>query len=133
MFDLAWQQCKTGTEAMTVSTDGSVLWWDIRRLGEPLESLQLVEKGSSSLAAAVHLPFFALDCLKQHSELHILSPECSIVCLQDGTRTESKVEAIKLGNLLLCFTPSSKEEGQRNLVRERGQWIKRVCAGCRCR
>lgn len=26
VYDFAWIQCKTGTEAMSVSTDGNVLW-----------------------------------------------------------------------------------------------------------
>jgi dynein intermediate chain 2 len=41
VYDVAWLQSKTGSEAMTASTDGRVLWWDIRRLAEPLESLPL--------------------------------------------------------------------------------------------
>ncbi len=42
----AWTQSKTGTELMSTSTDGSVLWWDLRRLGgEPLEALTLRERG----------------------------------------------------------------------------------------
>ncbi len=53
VFDFAWQLCKTGTEAMTVSTDGNVLWWDIRRLGEPLESLTLLPKGGQFALGAV--------------------------------------------------------------------------------
>lgn len=32
----------TGTECFTTSTDGQVLWWDIRKLGEPTENLLLV-------------------------------------------------------------------------------------------
>ncbi|XP_046856745.1 dynein intermediate chain 3, ciliary-like [Xenia sp. Carnegie-2017] len=35
-------QSKTGTECFTTSTDGQVLWWDIRKLGEPTENLLLV-------------------------------------------------------------------------------------------
>lgn len=35
-------QSKTGTECFSTSTDGQVLWWDIRKLGEPTESLLLV-------------------------------------------------------------------------------------------
>lgn len=31
---------------MTVSTDGNVLWWDIRRLWEPIETLELLDKGA---------------------------------------------------------------------------------------
>jgi dynein intermediate chain 2 len=41
IYDLAWLQSKTGSEAMTVSTDGLVLWWDIRKLSEAVESMPL--------------------------------------------------------------------------------------------
>jgi hypothetical protein len=41
IYDLAWLQSKTGSEAMTVSADGLVLWWDIRKLSEAVESMPL--------------------------------------------------------------------------------------------
>lgn len=41
VYDVVWLTSKTGTECASVSTDGSVLWWDTRRLGEPVESLVL--------------------------------------------------------------------------------------------
>lgn len=41
VYDIAWLQSKTGSECMSVSTDGMVLWWDVRKLAEPLENLQL--------------------------------------------------------------------------------------------
>jgi hypothetical protein len=41
VYDFAWLQSKTGSEAMTVSTDGQVLWWDIRKLSEAVESMPL--------------------------------------------------------------------------------------------
>jgi dynein intermediate chain 2, axonemal len=41
VYDVAWLQSKTGSEAMTVSTDGSVLWWDIRKLSDAVESMPL--------------------------------------------------------------------------------------------
>lgn len=39
VHDFAWTQSKTGTELMSCSTDGSVLWWDLRKLAAPLEML----------------------------------------------------------------------------------------------
>ena len=42
---IAWTQSKTGSELMSTSTDGSVLWWDLRKLGEPLETLTLRDGG----------------------------------------------------------------------------------------
>ena len=55
VYDFSWLQGKTGTEAMTVSTDGQVLWWDTRRLGQPLEDLTLREKASAAGAWAARL------------------------------------------------------------------------------
>lgn len=46
MFDFAWLQSKTGSEALTVSTDGQVLWWDIRKLSEVVESMPLRWEGA---------------------------------------------------------------------------------------
>ncbi|BDA50396.1 Dynein intermediate chain 2, axonemal [Coccomyxa sp. Obi] len=59
VYDFAWLQSKTGTEAMTVSSDGRVLWWDTRRLGEPREELALAERGvaSGALSGAVSLDY----------------------------------------------------------------------------
>ena len=53
VYDFSWLQSKTGTEAMTVSTDGTVFWWDTRRLGQPLEDLTLREKASTAGAIAL--------------------------------------------------------------------------------
>eukprot|EP00743_Colponemidia_sp_Colp-15_P005201 GILK01005596.1.p1 GENE.GILK01005596.1~~GILK01005596.1.p1 ORF type:complete len:578 (-),score=98.10 GILK01005596.1:78-1811(-) len=41
VYDIVWVQSKSGMECASVSTDGQVLWWDTRRLGEPIDSLQL--------------------------------------------------------------------------------------------
>ena len=37
VYDLCWLQSKTGTEFASVSTDGQILWWDLRKLAEPME------------------------------------------------------------------------------------------------
>ena len=49
MYDFAWLQSKTGTEAMSAASDGSVMWWDIRKLAEPTETLTLTEPGSDKV------------------------------------------------------------------------------------
>lgn len=33
--------CAPGTDVFSTSSDGQVLWWDIRKLGEPVETLPL--------------------------------------------------------------------------------------------
>lgn len=42
---------------MTISTDGRVLWWDIRRLVEPTDELVLQNKTSDSTFGALSLSY----------------------------------------------------------------------------
>merc|ERR1719353_2352570 len=44
VYKIAWLQGKTPFECASTSTDGQVLWWDIRKLGEPSETLQLEDR-----------------------------------------------------------------------------------------
>ena len=39
-----WIQSKTLSEFFTASTDGTVMWWDIRKFTTPLEKLVLDPK-----------------------------------------------------------------------------------------
>uniref|UniRef100_G3VY15 Dynein axonemal intermediate chain 2 n=1 Tax=Sarcophilus harrisii TaxID=9305 RepID=G3VY15_SARHA len=39
VFGALWLQSKTGTECFSASTDGQVMWWDIRKINEPTEIL----------------------------------------------------------------------------------------------
>uniref|UniRef100_A0A3B3BWR0 Dynein, axonemal, intermediate chain 2b n=1 Tax=Oryzias melastigma TaxID=30732 RepID=A0A3B3BWR0_ORYME len=41
VYKVIWLQSKTGTDAFSASTDGQVLWWDVRKLSEPTERLIL--------------------------------------------------------------------------------------------
>ncbi|TPX68025.1 hypothetical protein SpCBS45565_g03401 [Spizellomyces sp. 'palustris'] len=41
VYNLSWVQSKSGSEFFSVSSDGQVLWWDIRKLAEPTENLLL--------------------------------------------------------------------------------------------
>ena len=36
-----WVQSKTGSEFFSASSDGQVLWWDYRKLQDPIEMLVL--------------------------------------------------------------------------------------------
>ena len=49
VYDIHWVSSKEGKLCVSVSTDGQMLWWDTRRLGEPLETLQL-STGKSAVA-----------------------------------------------------------------------------------
>ena len=46
-----------GTEAFSCSTDGQVLWWDIRKLTEPTDSLPLDVAKKGSLYGAIALEY----------------------------------------------------------------------------
>mmetsp|Transcript_10581 Transcript_10581/g.15980 ORF Transcript_10581/g.15980 Transcript_10581/m.15980 type:complete len:599 (+) Transcript_10581:73-1869(+) len=41
IYDVYWISSKTGNQCASVSTDGQMLWWDTRRLGEPVDKLLL--------------------------------------------------------------------------------------------
>eukprot|EP00054_Salpingoeca_dolichothecata_P018737 m.115500 g.115500 ORF g.115500 m.115500 type:complete len:584 (+) comp22988_c1_seq3:64-1815(+) len=41
VYKAKFLQSKTGTEFFTCSTDGQVMWWDVRKLSEPTEALVL--------------------------------------------------------------------------------------------
>jgi dynein intermediate chain 2 len=41
VYDAYWVSSKTGNLCASVSTDGQMLWWDTRRLREPLERVEL--------------------------------------------------------------------------------------------
>lgn len=41
MFSVTWASSKTGSEFFSTSTDGQVLWWDVRKLSEPTDSMML--------------------------------------------------------------------------------------------
>ena len=44
VYDVYWCAGKTGTECVSVSTDGRILWWDMKMLGNgPTEELRLEE------------------------------------------------------------------------------------------
>ena len=59
VYAISWLQSKTGTECASVSTDGQVLFWDTRKLGEPVEHMSLEPKSSAGegLLGGVSLDF----------------------------------------------------------------------------
>ncbi len=43
VMDLIWLSSKSGSEFVTCSTDGQVLWWDCRDLSQPTDKLLIQE------------------------------------------------------------------------------------------
>ena len=48
-----WVQSKTGSEFFSASSDGQVLWWDYRKLQDPIESLVLDPEKKGDLKNAL--------------------------------------------------------------------------------
>ena len=53
VFDVRWTQSKSGNLCVSASTDGRLLWWDTRRLGEPTSELWLRAPTNGGMSAAV--------------------------------------------------------------------------------
>eukprot|EP00308_Calcidiscus_leptoporus_P024516 CAMPEP_0119354926 /NCGR_PEP_ID=MMETSP1334-20130426/3893_1 /TAXON_ID=127549 /ORGANISM="Calcidiscus leptoporus, Strain RCC1130" /LENGTH=570 /DNA_ID=CAMNT_0007368641 /DNA_START=65 /DNA_END=1777 /DNA_ORIENTATION=+ len=47
VYDITWLHGKNAYECASTSTDGQVLWWDIRKLGEPSDKLQLEDRAAN--------------------------------------------------------------------------------------
>lgn len=64
---LAWTQSKMNTELMTASLDGTVAWWDSRKLVERLDTVVLREKTAGQGGGAEESPtgpFLEATCLE---------------------------------------------------------------------
>lgn len=57
VYDLAFLQSKTGAEFMTTSTDGLVMFWDLRKMSEPQETLPLKDKGAETLQGGATIEY----------------------------------------------------------------------------
>ncbi|KAL5108173.1 Dynein intermediate chain 3 ciliary [Taenia crassiceps] len=52
-WQVIWIQSKTGTEFFSTSTDGQVLWWDVRKMNEPTEILYLDPTKNQDLSCSI--------------------------------------------------------------------------------
>ena len=57
VFSVAWMSSKTGTEFFSTSTDGQVLWWDTRKLSEPMEGMSLDPEKNGNIVGGTSLDF----------------------------------------------------------------------------
>ncbi|KAJ3416059.1 Dynein intermediate chain 2, axonemal [Chytridiales sp. JEL 0842] len=57
VYNISWVQSKSGCEFFSVSTDAQVLWWDIRKLSEPTESLLLDPEKNGNVVGGTVLDF----------------------------------------------------------------------------
>merc|ERR1712232_400320 len=49
VYDVVWLQSKTGTECASVSSDGRLLFWDVRKLSETTDQCQLTDGGKDEV------------------------------------------------------------------------------------
>jgi len=95
VFKIAWLHGKTPNECASASTDGQVLWWDIRRLGEPTETLQLDDKGAEAGArpmGATSMDYSGMKFLVGTEQGKIIS------CQRKGKTNADKLGAIYEGH-----------------------------------
>ncbi|ETW06373.1 hypothetical protein H310_02649 [Aphanomyces invadans] len=52
VYDVFWISSKTGNQCCSVSTDGSMLWWDIRHLAQPTHRILLSDKDGQVLGGS---------------------------------------------------------------------------------
>lgn len=52
VYDVFWISSKTGNQCCSVSTDGWMLWWDIRHLAQPTFKLQLNDKDGQQVGGS---------------------------------------------------------------------------------
>mmetsp|Transcript_48590 Transcript_48590/g.56774 ORF Transcript_48590/g.56774 Transcript_48590/m.56774 type:complete len:392 (-) Transcript_48590:140-1315(-) len=59
VYDVFWISSKTGHQCASVSTDGQMMWWDTRKLGEPTDSIKLSTdaKGKGSILGGSSLEY----------------------------------------------------------------------------
>lgn len=81
VYDLFWVQSRTGNECCSVSTDGQILWWDIRKLkAGPTDSMTLGGGSDSDMV-------FGGNCMEYRADAgatrYLVGSEQGVVLLCD--------------------------------------------------
>ncbi|KXS16505.1 WD40 repeat-like protein [Gonapodya prolifera JEL478] len=64
VYGISWVQSKSGAEFFSCSTDGQVLWWDIRKMDAPTESLLLDPEKNGTVVGGTVVEFEATMATK---------------------------------------------------------------------
>jgi len=92
VYKITWLAGKTPFECVSTSTDGQVLWWDVRKLGEPIESLWIEDKTDLNKAL---LGGTALEYTGAGGKFMVGSEQGKIVaCSRKGKTPADKIGAI---------------------------------------
>jgi len=126
--DVFWISSKTGHQCVSVSTDGQMLWWDTRKLDEPIDSLVLTtdSKGSGVTLGG--------SCLEYSTEA---GPTKYLIGTEQGIVMSVNLRNKKLNNGITVFdSGAGRHQGsipsiQRNPIHNKyfmtvGDWTTRI-------
>ncbi|NXA04168.1 DYI3 protein, partial [Sapayoa aenigma] len=99
VYGAIWLPSRTGTECFSASTDGQVLWWDIRKLSEPSDRLILDITREEQLKNA--LGASSLDFLPAMPTKFLVGTEQGsiISCSRDAKTPPEKIGSIFSGHI----------------------------------
>ncbi|NXU88494.1 DNAI2 protein, partial [Xiphorhynchus elegans] len=99
VYGAIWLPSRTGTECFSASTDGQVLWWDIRKLSEPSERLVLDITREDQLKNA--LGAISLDfSLSMPTKFLVGTEQGSIInCNRDAKTPPEKIANVFNGHI----------------------------------
>lgn len=126
--DVFWVSSKTGHQCASVSTDGQMLWWDTRKLNEPIDSLTLAADAKASGAVLG-------GCSLEYNQE--AGPTKYLVGTEQGTVLSINLRNRKVNNGVVAFDNGpGKHHGpvyaiQRNLAHNKffltvGDWTTRI-------
>ncbi|KAH9281265.1 Dynein intermediate chain 3, ciliary [Echinococcus granulosus] len=97
-WQVIWIQSKTGTEFFSASTDGQVLWWDVRKMNEPTEILYLDPTKNQELNCSVGA--YALEYEPTIPTKFMAGTEQGMIisCNRKGKSPAEKVAAVFSGH-----------------------------------
>ena len=99
VYDVFWCAGKTGTECVSISTDGRILWWDFKKLDDgPTEELVLEEKfdiDGEKVPKILGATSLAYD--GEYSSLKFLAGTEQGFCLQANKKSKKVEIALRFG------------------------------------
>ena len=127
--DIHWVSSKTGHQCVSVSTDGKMMWWDTRKLGEPIDTLFLSSDGKGDF-------IFGGSSLEYSTEA---GPTKYLIGSEQGIVISVNLRNRKINNGVTVYdSGSGKHHGaiysiQRNPVHNKffltvGDWTARIWA-----
>lgn len=95
VYDVSWIASKAGTDFFSCSTDGQVLWWDYRRLGEPVEKLNIEMKGEGTQLGGTALDY---DTAAPTKFLVGTEQGYILLCNKKAKRAEDRIGTVFTGH-----------------------------------